>query len=323
MKILRVVALMMTLVLLLVGCQAKGLLSYQKAVQTTDAIKTGELQIDVDVRTEFNKMGLSIAEEKDLSTFEEMKTKINIKFDDNRNLMETNIYYIIGAMGIDSSIFLIDNELMIQLPIINMYMKLNEEDLKEFEEKQEEDDFLDMSIIDFTKLLESWLSVFREDNVVVGKNTYVNTDEGQIKTTTYSFHLDEDQLSRLEENLLAQLDVEAVNKMITDNGIAFVDEDELEAGEVTFNVEEALDSIHLTHLEGEAYVDYDNRLIRQTFILYGEGTDPVPGNLQTFEIEMTMTYSNLGEEIQFDIPEFNEDNMINQDQLNEIFDQFN
>ncbi len=306
--------------LMATGCQSKGLLSYQEAVETTGSIETGEVLIEVDVRSEFNKMGLSIEEEKDLSVYENIKTKIRSKYDDRKNLMETNIYYIFGAMGIDASIFLLENELYLQIPIINMYMKISEDELDQMESQAREEEAAEIQALDFTVLMESWLSVFREDNVVVGQNTYVMTDEGQIKTTTYSFHLDEGQLERLQDELMSYLDKEAFNEMVKDYIGDFGSNDE----EVfDFNVEELLDSIKLTHLEGQAHVDYDNRLIKQSFILYGEGNDPVPGNIETFEIELTMTYTNLGDEITFNIPEFTEDNLLDQEELNQIFNQFN
>lgn len=80
----RVAIICLIVGLMATGCQSKGLLSYQEALETTGSIETGEVLLEVDVRNEFNKMGLSIAEEKDLSVYENIKTKIRSKYDDKK-----------------------------------------------------------------------------------------------------------------------------------------------------------------------------------------------------------------------------------------------
>ena len=120
-------------------------------------------------------------------------------------------------MGIDSSIFVKDNQLILQLPIINLYMILSEEDIFTLEENnsnlgEEEANYSAISL-DIDTVLDNWISVFEEDNVVVGNNTYVLTNEGQLKTTKYSFNLDNIQLKTLESLLFREIDIDNLNDL--------------------------------------------------------------------------------------------------------------
>lgn len=305
------------LIISITGCQSKGLLSYQEALETTNSIDKGEIKIEVDTKFNFDKTGLTFEEEKVLSDFEKMSGIITSKFDITQELMETNIYYIQGGMGIDFSLFLRDKQLILQLPIINMFMILQEDDKMNMENSEESINNEGFTI-DIDKIMDDWISVFKEEDVVVGKNTYMLTNEGQLKTTKYSFNLDSDQLKTLENQLLSQIDMEKLNNLIISQINEYNDSDE----EMTFNIEEKLDKLKLSSIEGQAFVDFDQRLIRQNFLLKGEGINVKPGDLETFEIELSMTYSNLGEEQAFDFPTLSEENIVDQDKLEELFKTF-
>jgi hypothetical protein len=314
------------------GCQTKGLLSYQNAARTTQAIEKGEVLVEVNLMNTFDKTGLAFEVEKELSDYERISTKVISKYDNTENeQMETNIYFISGGMGIDASLFSMDEQLILQLPIINMYMVLNEGSKEQFLKADEELESTDLEVaaetmiaetpeaeviinIDVEALLNIWLNILNEENIVVGNNTYVNTKEGQIKTTEYSFHISENQIQELMKALINEIDFEKINKFIQQQTKAFDDT------KIFVDIESLLNMIKLTRLEGKAFVDFDNRLIRQEFVLYGEGNTVEPGDLETFQIEFNIEYTNLGKEQQFDFPTLTEENVVNQEQLEEIFD---
>lgn len=310
-------ALITIIIMTITGCQSKGLLTYQEALETTNNIDKGEIKIEVDTHFNFDKTGLTFEEEKALSDFEEMSGILTSKYDIEQELMETNIYYIQGGMGIDFSLFLKDQQLILQLPIINLFMILNEEDMINVS-MEEEAISSEGLVIDFDQVMADWISVFREDDVVVGNNTYIMTNEGQLKTTKYSFNLDSQQLKMLEEQLFAQIDIDELNKLVNQQVNNYNDYE----SEVIINIEELLEKIVLNSIEGEAYVDFDNRLIRQNFVLKGEGIDVQPGDLDTFEINLSMTYTNLGEEQLFEFPTLTDENIVDQEKLEEIFEMF-
>lgn len=311
--------LIIILVISITGCQSKGLTTYQEAIETTNSIEKGELKMEVDTVLNFDKTGLSFEEEKQLNDFEQMSGSITSKFDITKELLDTNIYFYQGGTGIDFSLFTIDNQLILQLPIINLYMVLSEEDMINIDDEEDSETINTEGLtIDFDDLMKSWISVFNEEDVVVGNNTYILTNEGKLKTTKYSFNLDQEQLKTLEELLVNEIDMNALNQIFLDQISNYNDTEEV----LDFDIEEILAKISLTSLEGEAFVDFDNRLIRQNFILKGEGVDVVPGDLESFEIKFEMTYTNLGEEQSFDFPTLTDENVVDQEKLNEIFETF-
>ncbi len=320
-KKITVYIVILSFTILLTACQTKGLKTYQDAMKNTEAISKAEVIIESEIRTTFNKTGLTIEEEIELSAFESMKTKISTKYDDAEpERVESNIYYIAGAVGIDAAFYVNNGEVIIQIPLINMYMKLDDimDDIDE-EKSSLSKEPIEIQF-DFNEVMKSWLSVFNEENVVVGNNTYIITDEGQVKTTAYSFKLDKEQLKTLKETLLEKIDLKILDQLAMDYFKEFQFSQEKE--EFKINIEKLLDGFTLTYLEGEAFVDYDNRLIRQSFILYAKGNNPIPGNLKEFQIELTMTYTNLGENQEFDFPKLTEDNVLDKEELNSILDTF-
>lgn len=306
------------LVISITGCQSKGLISYQEALETTNSVEKGEVKIEVDAKLNFDKTGLSFEEEKKLDNYEIISGSITSKYDMTKELMETNMYYIQGGMGIDSSLFLIDQQLILQLPIINLFMILSKDTIISFKNREEAEKSKGPGI-DFDKIMKDWISVFKEEDVVVGKNTYILTNEGQLKTTNYIFKLNSEQLKTLENQLFSEIDMEELNALII-NQVSNYNKSEAEA---IFNIEEILDKIVLDSIEGEAFVDFDNHLIRQNFILKGKGINVKPGDLEIFEIKLSMTYSNLGDEQDFKFPTLTEENVVDQEELNDLFDMFN
>jgi len=313
-----ILIIVIILVISITGCQSKGLASYQEALETTNSIEKSEVKIEVDAKLNFDKTGLSFEEEKKLNDYEIMSGSITSKYDMTKELMETNMYYIQGGMGIDSSLFYKDQQLILQLPIINLFMILTEEDIMNVEDKEEIEESRDLSI-NFDKIMKDWISVFKEEDVVVGKNTYILTNEGQLKTTKYVFKLNSEQLKTLETQLFSEIDMEELNALIVSQISNYNESEE----EVVFNIEEVLDKIELSSIEGEAFVDFDNRLIRQNFILKGNGINVKPGDLEIFEINLSITYSNLGDEQDFKFPTLTEENVVDQEELNDLFDMFN
>lgn len=322
-RVIKSLSILMTAVLLITGCQTKGLVNYQEAVRTTNSITSGQVSTEVELKTVFNKAGLTIEEEKELSPFENIYARVITKYEESEEpKLEMNIYYIIGAFGIDMSLFFTDDDFIMQIPMINMYLKLDEEDMKDYNDVEVQNEAIEAIFeLDFERIMTSWLEVFSEENVIVGKDTYVVTDEGKIKTTTYDFHLTQEQIDRLMELLLEQYDLDELNQFIriyAEQSGSELSDEELES----IDINKWLEKIDLISIQGKAYVDFDNRLIKQEFSLVGEGTDKSPGTLEEFEINVMMTYNNLGEDQVFDFPVLNDENTVDLDGLNEIFDSF-
>jgi len=326
--------------LLVSGCASKGLTQYQEAVLLTDSIERGEKETEIKLVNTFNKVGLSIEEEKALSNYEKITVRTNTIYDNmDESRFIANLYYIVGGLGIDSRLFKDEEKIYVQLPFVDKYFIIEQDgisnyfDTYEVENLEKNSKGNSLFIKDIKKIKEQWLKVFEEEDVVVGKTEYILTDEGQIKTTVYNFQLDQEQLQELKTILTEYIDLdvlnEMVNKSILQSGYmdTFSMKEDREEGTREKNIETEdkidikkwFDRVTLTNIEGQAYVDFDNRLIKQNFTVQGTLEHAEPGDLESIEVYYQEEYMNLGNEQKFKFPDLTEDNSLDINSMNEYF----
>lgn len=312
------ISILSVLIILTTGCQTKGLLNYQEAVETTNKIKTGKMIIEVDMTNTFNEEGLSQSEIKDLSMAKNSYTKVSATFDERNpdHLKEQiHIYYLFGGMGLDSWVYIDGEELTLKVPIIDVYMDISEQPDIEDENTNISDVSFD---IDIDTIMKKWLSVFEEENVVVGKDEYVITSKGQVKTTAYTFYISKSQIDQLYDDLINDVDIEELEKVFEAYAESYIESDD-----VTINLAEVLEHITIHEVTGTANVDFDNRLIQQTFNILGEYKENKPGDIDEISLEIKMRYEDLGKDVQIKYPVLTEDNTVTPDELNDLFDDMN
>lgn len=304
---------LLILILFISGCQSKGLINYQQAIETTHAIETGKVVIEVEMENTFNEDGLSVNELKEINVGKSAYSKVTTIYDTrDRNFLkeQMHIYYMVGGMGFDSWIYLEGEDINIKIPMLDVYMTI-----EDFQDELSQDiDVSNISLI-FDDILKKWIDIFEEENIVDSKDKYIITSKGQVKTTSYNFYLSKSQISQLLNDLIEDIDRDELNAYII-----YLLENYLNNDIIYSDIVELLDQITIYELKGVANVDFNNQLIQQKLILLGEYENSNPGEIDKISLEVTFNFEDLGKEVMFDFPILTKENTVTEEELDDLFE---
>lgn len=309
-----IIVLLATLVLL-TGCSSDALADYKKAIKKTGDIEKGNMNISSKVSLDFVKEGLSEDKIKTLNYFDEIEFAINTQYDfsDENKKVIAKSYYNIGGIGVDSIFYMDDLKMYIKLPIIKGYISLDDiETIGVKNNSFEEEGFMDF----FDPIVDKWNEMLKQEDVFKGKKTYILTEEGQIKTTTYTIDASQEQLKALGDELVKLIKNENILEMFLKNS-SF--DNEIDKETIISKIEDHFSRLVLEGFNGNAYVDFDGRMIKQEFNIKLGLHDAKKGEPKFLEASFTMEYFNLGEEQIFDFPVIEENEWID---INKKDDQF-
>lgn len=101
-----------------------------------------------------------------------------------------------------------------------------------------------------------------------GKKTYVLTDEGQIKASTYSISISKEQLKDLSNEMLKVLKDKRFFELVQ-KGAYY--EGDLNEAQMLDLIEEYTNRVTLEGFEGNVYVDFDGLIVKRvSFITWNE-----------------------------------------------------
>lgn len=296
-------SLMFIIVFLSTACNySKGIEDYKKAVIKTDSIEKGTIIIEANMDIEFEKAGLSQDEIKELSYFDNIIFLMDQQYDysnkDNHKIISKN-YYNFGGMGFDSIFYMNGTESFIEIPIVGQYVKIDTKDFVIEEDNLPEENYM----VDF---ISEWNKVLNKEDVITGKKAYIITDEGQIKTTTYSINITTEQIKVLLDKLLVSLEKE----QIVDEIIKMQEDINVNKVEILNEMKEFISKIKVEGFKGKAYVDFDGRLVKHEFSTVINMIDPKVKEPKKISIRFEISHTNLGKEQEFDFPVINDDDII-------------
>ena len=281
------------LIVILTGCQRSDLADYNKAVDKTMAVETGAMNLEMSLALEFDTTDLSVEERRELSYFEDIVFDVSAVYD-NRNgtaNMVQNSYYNLGGMGYDMTFYMKDGEMVMLIPLLDQYVRF------------EEADSMSNGNAVFQDVIDSWQSILMEEDVFSGEKAYVTTDRGQLKTTTYHMHIDDEQFEQMKSILIEALQDQSFVEFINSQSMG-AEQNKVSNDVFASNAKNLVKNLALTNFEGAAYVDFDGRLIKQTFDLVLINPSTISGELAQMNVNFSMTYDHLGEEVELSIPDF-------------------
>lgn len=309
-------AVLMTTVFLLSGCGRSDLQDYQSAVLMTDAYTNGRSETSLSVDLIFNEQGLSFEEQRDLSYFEgiDMTTTMTyIAGELFRGQMDT--YFNFGGLGFDMVYYMNGDEVLIKLPIMDKYMAVSGGmDTSDTSVTMDEEDAI-------KRLIDSWNGVLNEEDVFSGSKAYVMTDKGQLKTTTYTISINDDQFDVLKATLLTLLEEEEILESFLEGSGNYTSY-EVDGDAVQSMVQDLLKEVTLTSFEGKAYVDFDGRLVRQDFTADLVNHSAQPGQVASLHIEYETFYDLLGQVEDLYFPEVKDEDLLKLEDGDSIQDYF-
>ncbi|MDA3845869.1 MAG: hypothetical protein PF505_04875 [Vallitaleaceae bacterium] len=308
MKKISMVVSIMIVTLMFAGCSQDNLADYLKASELADAETSGKDYMDISAELEFNKEGLSDETLRELSYFNVIKFVMEDTYEETETGLnvESRIYYNLGGMGLDMSLYIQDDKMYMKMPVQDKYIDMSDQ-------LSQEDGISASEDIEFNSIMEpiltTWKELLNTDDILKGQKTYIMTEEGQLKATTYLITIDEEQLAVLSEKVIEQISKEEVLEY-------FINQDstgeltEADTKEIIEHIRQLLLKASIVNFEGTAFVDFDGRMIKQTFYFeldFGEGE---PGDVTSIKGSFIMEKSDLGEKQTFNFPTISDDQWV-------------
>lgn len=303
------VGIVLALLLLLTGCSSDDLGDYRKAIEKTQSIEKGRVNIAVRTNIDFVTEGLTDIQIRDLSYFDEVEFDMNAQYDSSEETQKViaKSYYNFGGMGFDTTFYMDGTNIYMKMPIINGYMSFNPEDFD-----QESNSFINEGSYEtlLKPIIEKWNELLKQEDVFKGNKTYLLTEEGQIKTTTYTIEASEEQLKLLGDEIIRVIKEEGVIEALLQEGLKGQELEDVNEEEILTAIEGYVSRLVLEGFQGIAYVDFDGRLIKEEYEIKLGWKDPKKGEPRSVEIFFSAENTNLGEDQVFDFPTIKEDEWI-------------
>lgn len=309
-------SIILALLLLLTGCSTDDLGDYKKAIEKTNSIERGNVNVSVTTNIEFVTEGLTESQKRDLSYFDQIEFDMKAQYDstDGTDRVIASSYYNFGGMGFDSTFYIDGSNMYMKMPIIDGYISFNPENLDKQKSFVINEDSYDTI---FKSILEKWNELLKQEDVFKGKKTYLLTEEGQIKTTTYTIEASEEQLKALGDEMVRVIKEEGIIVAFLKEGFKGQEIEDINEEEVLTTIEGYVARLVLEGFKGVAYVDFDGRLIKEEYKLQLGWTDSKKGEPRSVEIAFSTEHSKLGEEQVFDFPTIEEDEWIDMEDLDQ------
>ncbi len=307
-------------VLLFSGCSSNDLQDYKNAISKTESIEKGKINIDIQTKLDYATEGLTQKQVRDLSYFDQIELAISAIYDSSsqEEKVIAKSYYNFGGMGFDSVFYMMGSDMYLKMPVIDGYISLDKEMLGSIENKS---NIIDRDIMKkvWGPLSSKWNEILQEKDVFKGEKSYILTEEGQIKTKTYTIEASQKQLNQLAEEFLKTLEEEEIIEMLIDTNkdTQLFKDNEIDEQEILDNMNNYIYKMVLEEFKGKAYVDFDERLIKEEFYIRMSWKQPEKGMPKSMELTVTTEYLNLGKEQSFEFPAVSEDEWLNLEEIGE------
>jgi len=300
----------------LTGCGKADLQTYREASKKTSEIKSGKMSYDIRVENEFNTAGLSQDVVKQLNYFRIIESKADITFSEaeGKNKIISRNYFNFGGMGFDSVFYDNKGVSFIKMPIVGKYMILEEM----FKESQTNNDKENLSLDGTMKKIEEiWLSMLAEKDVVSGQNTILTTEDGEVKTTSFTIAPTEDQIRTfLKEVLDIIAEDKALENLILSNEV-MGNGQKLSNGELAKNLENIINQIDIKDFSYTGYIDIDGYIIQEDIEVNMKMKDEKIGSVQSQKFTLQIKNWSIDKPQEFDFPELTEENTLDMSDMNQ------
>lgn len=298
---------------LLAGCSSDSLSEYLEASEKTNTIEKGNTKMSLRADLDFETEGLSDKQMRELSYFDQIDIESNTQFDssDEMEKVISKTYFNFGGVGFDSVFYMNGEQMFIQMPIIKDYIRLDSF-FDSYLDNNEEGSFSSSEDL-LRPFYERWMEILGEEDVVKGKKTYVLTDEGQIKASTYSISISKEQLKDLSNEMLKVLKDKRFFELVQ-KGAYY--EGDLNEAQMLDLIEEYTNRVTLEGFEGNVYVDFDGLIVKKGYHLSLGMNDTKVGELKGIDLSFELEYANLGEEQVFQFPTVKEDEWLKVEDAN-------
>ncbi|HKL79022.1 MAG TPA: hypothetical protein VJ888_01155 [Mobilitalea sp.] len=298
----KILVLILGMILILTSCSSSDLDNYIEAVRKTSSINSGNKKIEFSVDMDFNLDNLTANELKTVRYLEHMEFSTDIIYDRNSASPQaiSKTYTNVAGIGMDCIVYVNGDSVCMYIPALGGYIDLTSEEYEDWVTTSK-----DFSTV-FQPVLDKFLELISDEDVMKENRTYITTDDGQIKTTVYSVNVNSEQLQKLMDELVVQIDsldisIETLlNKNLANNALEGID--------LTREMRIWQDLFSMESFSYTTYVDFDGRVVQQdldlTLVINNDDTTKGPVRI---EVSAVITNSGLGQKQQIDFPEITQD----------------
>ncbi|MFP4457306.1 MAG: hypothetical protein ACLFPS_06570 [Clostridia bacterium] len=299
----RIITILAVLIMLLAitACSENAIEVYKIANQNTEELNSGKTKTTVIVNNQFEKSNLEPDQIEELENLKNIEFSATISFNNDENISETNLYYKYGNVGYDFLIYSLEERVYIKFPMQSKFVDFSTFTTN-FDENEIEKSF-NQEI--FSLINDKWLEMLEKDNVVRGNKSVMETEDGDVKVTEYAIEPSQDQLFVFLYDVVQILND---NKDSLEYFIEFDQEQPLE-----LYVEDIMNEIENVSFSYRAYIDIDNYLVNESIKLHFELND-----VKT-DVSIDIDYWDNNKDQNIQLPNFNEDNLIDFDNLDDEY----
>lgn len=311
-KILSILIIVL-LVLSLAACNTDNLAEYKKALDKTDQITKGQFSAEVSMVMDYNTDDLTAEEIKELNYFKDMSGSFNVVYDENQEKTILRNYMNFGGLGFDFNMYINGEEVVMKLPVVGKYIKMNEINQGNIAEESFNQTMVSEETIN--AITDKWVSLMKEDDVFKGKDIILTTPDGEVKTTEYTITLSDEQIRTLvkESTAIAAKD-ESLKKFYNDYVTVKVDDEKITFEEMIKSIEENIENYKIENFKYTALVDIDGYIVSEniTYSIKSTKTDLI---LRGMNFNLSLKTWDINKEQAFDFPVLTDENTIKTDDI--------
>ncbi|GKX29782.1 hypothetical protein SH1V18_22620 [Vallitalea longa] len=307
MKKLKEIISICIVLIVLTGCSTKAYIDYNNAIVKTESEKTGKQSIEIKLDIDFDTQGLSLEEVKLLNYYSEMMYQLTNKYDMDDDKIATDVYMNLGGIGLDSNYYKDGDEQYVKIPVLNKYINLTKE-------KFINNEYNDI----FKAVSDKWLDLLKEENVLKGNDTIVDTKEGQVKAKEVTINIQDEQLNELSKVIIDTI----IDSGILEDFIYVIDDegntDKIRKEDVVEVINEAFSNLIFDSFEAKAYIDFDGYLIEENIEMNMRISEKMNGKPIAIKLSFNNKYWDIGKKQVIDIPDIAEDDIIEMKELKDL-----
>lgn len=286
------------LVFFLTSCSSSGFKTYQDALRKTEDIKKGSEHVDVEINMTFNTEGLDTEQKTQLNYLNKILLEIRSQYDLEQNQMLTDVYYYYGGLGYDALFIMNDSKSYLRIPILEKYL-----DISNLQDNNVWGDT-------FKPVSDKWLSILNEKDVVTGKNTILNTEDGDVKASIITVKVDNEQSKEVV--------MEAINTTFNENVMDYFYEGTVEEkNALQEKIKNLMENADFENFEEKTYIDFDGYIIKQTMTMDINFNNTLPGDTESMTICITSRNWDIGKQQTIEFPDIRNEDILDVDTLND------
>lgn len=314
------------------GCRKVSILDRQEQSQQnlvdifekTKDYDSGLINTDVAIEMKFNDDILTEEELKRCEKFRNIYINSKYRFDAMNNYV-LEITPVISGSGYRASLYHVDDNFMLKVPIYNQYIDLTDSRFLSNYFLNNNDDLIiyDQVVGAFKDGLDPdrltditpYLELIHNKKVDVYKERIL-TNNGNIKATVYQQELDNEDIEMYLQKVWNHT---YISDMMSEFNKS-KDEWKVIATVKTYSSNKGILIKEDIEIKGEKYSDFKDKYNEYT--VFEGKVDVVIIPVESFKINISVDYTELGMQQEIVLPQITEGNLINQEKLQVILDQF-